>query len=77
MTKKIYIILKILVHIAAITCFLIGIDFIHAVVNGSSQYFMWFDISLSRPFVFDLGIVLEGCGFFIEFFLTFKPIEVK
>jgi len=68
--------IKILAHIIAITCFLVGVVFIHVRVNSISTYFTFFNLLIHRTVVLDSGLTLLGIAFFIEFYMTFKPIKV-
>jgi len=68
--------IKILAHIIAITCFLVGVVFIHVVENTASRYLYFFNILIFRIVVLDTGLTLLGIAFFIEFYMTFRPIEV-
>ena len=76
---------KILAHVGAIVFLLLGVVLLHVVVNhhpyvcGDQIVYtniQFFDISLSRYVVMDIGFVLLGIGFFIEFLMTFKPIQL-
>lgn len=69
--------IKILAHTIAITCFLVGAVFIHIRVNAISIYLTFFNLLIHRTVVFDSGFVLLGIAFFIEFYMSFKPIEIK
>lgn len=69
--------IKIIIHVSAIMFFLIGIIFIHAVMNNTESMGYFFAITINRDIVFDLGFVFIGIAFFLEFCLTFKPIEVN
>lgn len=68
---------KILVHIIAITCLLIGIIFIHVIENNPLDYYYFFNIPIYRVVILDLALILIGIAFFIEFYMSFKPIEYK
>ena len=62
----------------AITCFLIGSVFIHVVENNTSEcIYTFFNTIIYRVVLLDIGLLLIGCGFFIEFYMSFKPIEIK
>ena len=69
---------KILSHVAGISSMLVGTNFIHVAYNhrnGSSLRF--FNLDVEPIVVLDTGLLLVGLGFFIEFCLSFKPLEVK
>ncbi|MFX1274840.1 MAG: hypothetical protein ACFFBP_21525 [Promethearchaeota archaeon] len=68
--------IKILFHILAIFLFLFGCVVLHVVVNSEEIFVIFFGIFLPRAFFFDLAIVVIGIAFFIEFFMTFKPIKI-
>lgn len=69
---------KIINHIIAITCLLIGIILIHVVENlPFVLYFWFFNIPIYRTVFLDLALILIGIAFFIEFYMSFKPIEYK
>ena len=69
--------LKIFLHIACLCLFLLGAVIIHTVLNSDYEMYDFFNISFRRIFLVDMGLLLIGIGFFLEFFLTFKPIEVN
>jgi len=68
---------KILLHIIAISLFLVGAVILHVLENSRfAQTFYFFSAPLHRAFVFDVALLIIGIGFFIEFSLTFKPIKI-
>ena len=68
---------KILIHIVAISFFMIGIVLLHAVMNTDSITFIFFDLNnIPKGVVFDMGLMFIATGFFIEFMFTFRPIHV-
>lgn len=72
--------LKILVHIVSIALFLLSMVAIHVILNFSDNLnnkIDFFGILIPKSFAIDLSILLAGISFFIEFFLTFKPIKIK
>ena len=69
--------IKIIAHMIAIACFLIGSVILHVVVNNISNIFQFFEITINRITVFDSGLILLGIAFFIEFYMSFKPMEVR
>ena len=68
--------IKILAHIIAIAFFLLGAVTIHVVENTASRYLYFFNILIFRFVILDTGLMLLGIAFFIEFYMTFKPIKV-
>ncbi len=68
---------KILVHMIAITSFLIGIVFIHVVTNTTSSNLLFFNILVHNTVVIDSGLTLIGIAFFTEFYMSFKPIKIN
>ena len=68
--------IKIIGHIIAITSFLIGNIFVHQSFNNL-EIFFFFAITLQKTVVFDIGLLLIGISFFIEFVQSFKPLEYK
>ncbi|MFW9950030.1 MAG: hypothetical protein ACFFKA_07890, partial [Candidatus Thorarchaeota archaeon] len=87
--KMASVILKIGLHIGAILFFIFGLVLIHVVINlgvnisintlGINTFYpelSFFDIELSRDAVADIGFLSLGISFFIELFLSFKPIKV-
>ena len=68
--------IKILAHTIAIMCFLVGAVFIHVRVNSTSTHLFFFNLLIQRTIVLDTGLTLLGIAFFIEFYMTFKPIKV-
>ena len=70
---------KILLHIISIFLVLFGLVTIHILIQSYTWtiYITFFGIQgIHRNFVLDLSIVLIGIAFFIEFYLTFKPIKI-
>jgi len=69
---------KILLHIVAITLFMFGCVLLHAVYNDRSEFsFMeFFGIAITKIIIFDTALLCVSMGFFIEFFLTFRPIHI-
>ena len=70
---------KIFLHIIALTLFLLGIVILHIVHNYNYLIYKpldFFGIPININILFDIGLILIGIGFFIEFFLTFKPIKI-
>lgn len=70
--------IKILAHIFSIVLFLFGMVVIHVVLNQipGQQQISFFGALFDRTFIIDVGIVCCGVAFFIEFYMTFKPIEI-
>jgi len=68
---------KIIGHIIAILSFLVGTVFVHQAFNGNHNFLRFFDLDIKRIVVFDIGFVVLGIAFFIEFFQSFKPLEYK
>ncbi len=68
--------LKPLFHIIAISLFLFGMTLIHTVVNTQNNTFIFFNLILGKMVVLDTVILFSGLAFFIEFYLTFKPIII-
>jgi len=68
--------LKPLFHIIAISLFLFGMTLIHTVINNATNTFIFFNLILEKMIVLDSAILLSGVAFFIEFYLTFKPIKI-
>ena len=69
--------IKVLAHITAIIFFLIGCVMLHVLVNNPSDVLLFFEILVSRCTVLDTSLILLGIGFFLEFYMSFKPMEVK
>ena len=69
--------IKIIGHIIAITVFVIGNAFVHQSFNNVNGVLIFFDMPLAKIVVFDLGLLLLGISFFIEFFQSFRPLEYK
>ena len=67
---------KILIHIIAISCFMIGLVILHVAYNYLYANTWFFGIEVERPFIFDTGLLCITIGFFTEFFLTFRPIYI-
>ncbi|TFG10124.1 MAG: hypothetical protein EU535_08515 [Promethearchaeota archaeon] len=67
-----------MVHILAMSLFMFGIVLLHAVYNSTSEYdwMYFFDIQVNKVAILDSGILCISVGFFIEFFMTFKPILI-
>jgi len=68
--------IKQLFHIIAISLFLLGMTLIHTVLNNQTNTFIFFNLILGKMVVIDSAILFSGIAFFIEFFLTFKPIKI-
>ncbi|MBD3214167.1 MAG: hypothetical protein GF311_16275 [Candidatus Lokiarchaeota archaeon] len=73
---------KVMIHILAIFLLLSGLVIVHAIINSviispDITSVNFFGIIISRVFMLDFSILLIGISFFIEFFLTFRPIQVK
>jgi hypothetical protein len=68
--------IKILAHIIAITFFLLGIVIIHVITNSISENLRFFEILVNRVTILDTSLILLGIAFFIEFYMTFRPIKV-
>ena len=68
--------LKIVIHIGAIILFIFGAVIIHVVLNSDDIEFKFLTMILSRGFITDMGLVCIGIAFFIEFYLSFKPILI-
>ena len=68
--------IKILAHIIAITFFLLGIVIIHVITNSTSKNLRFFEILVNRVTILDTSLILLGIAFFIEFYMTFRPIKV-
>lgn len=69
---------KILIHIIAISFFMFGAVLLHAVLNSRSENFTmyFFGTEVLKSVILDVGILCISIGFFMEFFLTFKPISI-
>lgn len=69
---------KIVIHIIAISFFMLGIIILHTVANSRSENFtiFFFGVEILKSVIFDIGILCICTGFFIEFFFTFKPIYI-
>ena len=76
-SKKVSFLPKLLIHVLAISLFMVGTVLIHAVTNNPElELWLFFNIEIPRIVVFDTGFLCIGMGFFIEFLFTFKPIYV-
>lgn len=67
---------KLFSHIIAISLFCFGIVAIHHISNYFEPTLYFFNQEVHRIFVLDFGFVCIGISFFIEFTLSFRPIEV-
>jgi len=73
---------KILIHISAISLFLSGLIIIHAIINSvmvapDIRFVDFFGIYINKSFTLDFSIIIMGFSFFIEFFMTFRPVHLK
>ena len=70
--------IKIIFHVIALSFFLFGSVILHVVFNSNSNdtFMLFFGIPIEKSIIFDTGLLFFGMGFFIEFFLTFKPILI-
>ena len=69
--------MKIIYHIVCLCLFIFGMILIHTVLNSNSDYFKFFNLRLHRVVVIDTAILFIGVSFFCEFYLTFKPIQIR
>ena len=69
--------MRILCHIVAITFFLLGCNMLHAIINNYQFRYYFFEILLNRTTILDFALIFLGIGFFLEFYMTFKQMEVK
>ena len=69
---------KILIHIIAISFFMIGLVILHVANNYLEIYAntWFFGIEVERSAILDIGLLFVTIGFFIEFFFTFRPIYI-
>lgn len=70
--------LKIICHVIAISLFLIGFVFIHIILNLNPYTvdIHYYTTVINKYVLTDLGLIFIGISFFIEFILTFKPVEI-
>lgn len=72
---KIYI--KLFLHVISLSLFLFSAVILHVVLNSDTKFFNFYGYFIApRAFFTDLGLMLVGIAFFIEFFMTFKPIKI-
>lgn len=68
---------KILLHMVAIAFFMFGCVLLHAVYNSKiSGTMSFFAISMEKGVIFDSALLFVSLAFFIEFYLTFRPIRI-
>lgn len=74
---------KIISHVIAIAFLLIGIVVIHVAYNHIDNHFypypplLFFSLELRPGVLFDIGLILIFSGFSIEFYNSFRPLEVS
>lgn len=68
--------IKILAHIIAISLFIFGATILHTVLSTYLTHLEFLGMILTRVTVTDIGILLIAIAFFIEFFMTFRPISI-
>lgn len=68
---------KIVLHIIAIVSFIVGACILFTIMHNPlfNSHLFFFDIEYI--ILFDIVLTYMGISFFIEFYLSFKPIEVK
>jgi len=68
--------IKIMIHVIAIVLLLMGMIAVHVAVNEPYLTFKFFYIVMDKIFVLDAGLAFILVAFFLEFALTFKPLQV-
>ena len=76
--KNIWFSPKILLNMVAIAFFMFGCVLLHAVYNDTSlgTTMSFFTIQVQKIVIFDSAILCVSLAFFIEFYLTFRPIHI-
>lgn len=68
--------IKIIVHIVAISCFLLGCTMLHAIINDYQPQYYFFEILVNIITVLDFALIFLGIAFLLEFYMSFKQIEI-
>lgn len=67
---------KIVLHVVALSSFLFGAVVLHTIINNYSKNYTFFWLDVNFLTAFDSALLAIGFGFFLEFYMSFKPIKI-